>query len=78
MEETLGIRLEAARRRGLLTQAELADAAGVSLITINRLENDQGTGNPRPDTIRKIADALEVDPAWLLFGDSEPHLKAAA
>ena len=78
MPETLGIRLEMSRRQKVMTQAELAEASGVSLITINRLENDQGTANPRAGTIRKIAEALDIDPAWLLFGDGEPHLKAAA
>jgi transcriptional regulator with XRE-family HTH domain len=72
--ETLGTRLEATRRLRVLTQAELAQAAGVALITVNRLEND-AIDNPRPDTVRKVAKALDVDPAWLLFGDEG---KAAA
>jgi transcriptional regulator with XRE-family HTH domain len=67
--ETLGERLENVRRRSLLTQAELAKNAGVSLITVTRLENSKGEVNPRPDTVRKLARALDVDPAWLLFGD---------
>ena len=74
--QTLGQRLEDARRRGVMTQAELAQAAGVALITVTRLENDSGTGNPRPETVRRLARALGVDPAWLLFGDEEG--KAAA
>jgi transcriptional regulator with XRE-family HTH domain len=67
--ETLGQRLEDARRRKVLTQAELAQQAGVSLITVTRLENDSGTGSPRPNTVRRLAKALDVEPAWLLFGD---------
>ena len=74
--ETLGQRLEAVRRQRVLTQAELAQAAGVALITVTRLENDAGSGNPRPDTVRRLAGALGVDPAWLLFGDQD--LKSAA
>lgn len=74
----LSDRLETARRRNLLTQAELAQRAGVSLITITRIENQKGAGNPRPDTVRRLAKALEVDPAWLLFGDEELLGKAAA
>lgn len=74
--ETLGQRLEATRRQRVLTQAELAQAAGVALITVTRLENDAGSGNPRPDTVRRLAGALGVDPAWLLFGDQD--LKSAA
>ncbi len=76
--ETLGQRLEASRRRRVMTQAELAQAAGVALITVTRLENESGTGNPRPETVRRLARALDVDPAWLLFGDSALEGKAAA
>ncbi len=72
----IGERLEETRRRRLLTQAELADKAGVALITVTRLENSKSNVNPRADTVRRLAEALEVDPAWLLFGDE--HLKAAA
>jgi transcriptional regulator with XRE-family HTH domain len=53
----------------------LAHAAGVALITANRLEND-AIENPRPATIRKLAQVLDVDPAWLLFGE-EPSKIAA-
>ena len=74
--ETLGQRLEGMRRRRLMTQATLAEAAQLSLITVTRLENARGDANPRPDTIKKLAAALNVDPAWLLFGDDD--LKAAA
>lgn len=76
--ETLGQRLENIRRRRVMTQAELATAAGVALITVTRLENDAGSGNPRPDTVRRLARALGVDPAWLLFGDGPSEGKAAA
>ena len=76
--ETVGQRLEAARRRRIMTQAELAQAAGVALITVTRLENDRGGGNPRPDTVRRLAKALDVDPAWLLFGDDPGEGKVAA
>lgn len=76
--ETLSTRLEAARRQALLTQLELANRAGVSLITVTRLENAKGEANPRPDTVRRLAKALDIDPAWLLFGDEEPVGKLAA
>ena len=74
--ETLAQRLEATRRRNVLTQAELATAAGVALITVTRLENGGEAVNPRPTTVRRLAKALDVDPAWLLFGGED--LKAAA
>lgn len=65
----MGQRLEEARRRKVLTQSELATLAGVSIVTVNRIENGVGEGNPRPATVRRLAKALDVDPAWLLFGD---------
>jgi transcriptional regulator with XRE-family HTH domain len=61
-----------------MTQAALAQAAGVSLITVTRLENAGEKANPRPDTVKKLAQALDVDPAWLLFGEVEWEGKAAA
>jgi transcriptional regulator with XRE-family HTH domain len=73
--DTLGKRIEDTRRRRVLTQAELARDAGVALITVTRLEGDK-IENPRPDTVRKLARVLAVDPAWLLFGDDD--LKRAA
>lgn len=74
--ETVGQRLEAARRRRVMTQAEVAQAAGLSLITVTRLENDSGGGNPRPLTIRRVAEAVGVDPAWLMFGDQPEEVGA--
>jgi transcriptional regulator with XRE-family HTH domain len=74
--ETLAQRLEMMRRRRLMTQADLARAADVALITVTRLENSGENASPRPETIRKLARALKVDPAWLLFGEDD--LKAAA
>lgn len=76
--DTFGRRLETSRRRAVMTQAELAQAAGIALITVTRLENDAGTGNPRPATIRRLADVLNVDPEWLLFGADPFEGKAAA
>lgn len=75
--ETFGQRLAAARRRKLLTQMELAYEAGLGVVTVSRLENDQGT-NPRTSTVKLLAAALDVDPAWLLFGEEPDMGKAAA
>jgi transcriptional regulator with XRE-family HTH domain len=75
--ETLGQRLASERKQNVMTQAELAAAAGVALITVTRLENDTGSGSPRPETVRRLAKVLDVDPAWLLFGE-EVQGKAAA
>jgi transcriptional regulator with XRE-family HTH domain len=47
------------RRWRLLTQSELAERAGIAVVTLSRLENG-GEGTVR--TVRRLARALEVSP----------------
>ena len=47
-----------------LTQEELAERAGVSPATIVRIERNQA--EPHISTMRKLAQALNVDPTELL------------
>jgi len=56
-------RLRKLRLDAALTQAELADAAGISRTTVVRLE----AGDPKalPPTIRKLARVLHVKPSKL-------------
>ena len=70
---TVGDRLREARRRRFLTQHGLSAVTGISPTTIARIESSGAPDFPRTATIRKLADALEIDPGWLLFGD-EPFL----
>jgi transcriptional regulator with XRE-family HTH domain len=56
-------RLRAVRIARLLTQQELARAAGVGYTTINRLERGDAPAELR--TVRKLAAALGVEPAAL-------------
>src|SRR5215212_5990450 len=70
--------LKAARGRSGLTLRELAEKSGVGKDTISRLENYQGT--PQAQTLRKLADALEVPIAELsedLTSGRERMLKEA-
>jgi len=60
-------RLKSARERRVLTIRGLAEAAGVAVMTIWRIEHGQVTATVM--TTRKLATALGVDPAWLRFGD---------
>jgi transcriptional regulator with XRE-family HTH domain len=60
----IGERLRTIRIRRAMTQEELATAAGIGKNTVNRLERD--LTEPRPPTLRKLAQALEVDPAELV------------
>ena len=57
-------RLMILRRRAFLTQRELAQRAGLSEVTVNRLE--QGKQTARISTIRKLASALGVVPEELV------------
>jgi len=60
----LGKRIARTRKTHGLTQAELAEAAGVGRVTISRLEN--GEQSPRYQTLKELAEALGVDAAQLL------------
>ena len=62
----IGERLKRQRTRRALTQAELAERAGVTTATVARIERDEI--EPRMTTLRKLAQALEVDPADLVEG----------
>jgi len=60
----IGDRLRDLRKRALLTQQELADKSGVGVTTIIRIENNQV--EPQGRTIRKLAEALSVEPHELV------------
>ncbi len=52
------------RRKKLLSQAELAERAGVSKNTIHRIETGASLAQGR--TVRKLAEALGVEPLELM------------
>ena len=51
--------LKRLRQQRVLSLTDLARLSGVNRITINRIEN--GKQKPLPRTIRKLAEALQVD-----------------
>ncbi len=57
--------LKELRENRYLSQEDLAGKSGMTVGTINRLEN--GRQKPRLGTIRKLAEALGVDPADINF-----------
>ena len=59
-----GDKLRAARQRRFWSQQTLADKAGKTEATINRLE--QGKQQARPSTILELAKALGVDALTLV------------
>src|SRR5215204_3557407 len=57
------VNLREIRERAALSQAELAKEAGISKNALGQLE--RGDFNPRPVTVRKLAEALGVQPSDL-------------
>jgi transcriptional regulator with XRE-family HTH domain len=65
-----GQKLRKARDERLLSQRELAEKARLSPTTILKLEAGR-VDEPHPRTVRKIAEALGVDPQELIDGRAE-------
>ena len=63
----IGHRLKDLRIRRALTQEELAEKAGLGKNTVNRMERN--LTEPHMSTVRKLAKALDVDPAALVKGE---------
>lgn len=64
MVDAIGERIKNARTGAGMSQAELADKAGLSQSMISRIE--QGQRDTPLSTFRRIAEALGLDPAALL------------
>ena len=63
----IGRRLRAERTRRFLTQAQLAQKAGISQKQLSKIENDEV--EPRFSTILSLADALGAEPEIFLEGE---------
>uniref|UniRef100_UPI002597B48D helix-turn-helix domain-containing protein n=1 Tax=uncultured Gordonia sp. TaxID=198437 RepID=UPI002597B48D len=64
------LRLELARRHARLSQAELAQALGVSTNTVNRYERDQVS--PKRSVVMAWSMVTGVSLAWLETGEAPP------
>lgn len=64
-------KLKRARQSKAMTQAELATAVGMRQATISDLERGDDLKPARMTTVRKIAEALGVDPVALLTDVAE-------
>ena len=69
-----GRRVKELRRSLLLSQRELAQLAGLVTETVNRIER-QPERTFRPDTVRRLAEVLGVDPHELMVVE-EPEVAA--
>ena len=63
----VGDRLKQIRTRRALTQKQLAERAKITTAAVARIERNEA--EPRMTTVRKLADALDVDPEELI-GDA--------
>ena len=68
IRETLADRLRRARKQRGWSQEYLASRADTSQAVIQKIENGKSL---RPRNIERIAKALDVRPAWLMFGVTE-------
>jgi transcriptional regulator with XRE-family HTH domain len=62
--EVNGAKLRELRRRRMLSLRELEQQSGVAFDNINKLENEKRRAQPR--TLRKLAEALGVEPHELM------------
>lgn len=69
--DTLGDRVREARNRKLWTQRDLAQAAGLTPVTVSRIETGKHNRRPYRESLEAIAKALDVSPTWLAFGETE-------
>ena len=65
----IGERLKRLRTLNALTQAQLAERAGVTTATVARAERDEI--EPHMPTVRKLSDALGVHPRELIEGSDD-------
>ncbi len=65
--EVDGARLRQLRQERALSLRELGERSGVAFDTINKLENEHREAQPR--TIRRLAEALGVEPRELMKGE---------
>ena len=67
---TIGQRIRAAREAKALDQKPLAKAARITVSALSQIETG-ATKNPKPQHIFAIADALDVEARYLVFGHTD-------
>lgn len=73
----LAARLRAAREQKNLSQSELSLRAGLDRKVCCLIEGQSGSRNPAASTVHKLAQVLEVSPAWLAFGEDDRQARVA-
>lgn len=64
-----GERIRALRRERMISQLELSKTTGIGQATLSVLE--RGVRQARPRTVRKLAEALGVEPTELIKSDNK-------
>jgi transcriptional regulator with XRE-family HTH domain len=64
-----GAKLRELRRRKMLSLRELGERSGEAFDNINKYENERRAAQPR--TVRRLAEALGVDPVELTKGEDD-------
>ena len=72
--DSFGSRMREERKRQGLTMEQFGQKMGISGSLVGRYERDEE--NPKPETIRKFAEALGVSPSWLVYGEGSPKQKS--
>jgi DNA-binding XRE family transcriptional regulator len=75
--ETMSERLKGRRRALAISQEGLAATSQVALRTVQRIEVGCGY-DPKMGTVTRIASALQVEPAWLMYGEGEGPVNPTA
>lgn len=71
----IGKKMKEVRKRNCLTQEQLANKVGISLMSIRRYEKDERSPNMK--TLKKIAAALDVPISDLIEGDAAATMQAS-
>jgi transcriptional regulator with XRE-family HTH domain len=71
--DILGQRLRKVRRARDLTQLELEKLSGVHYTTISRIESGEAS-RPSADTVRELAQALDVSMDYLMGLKEQSHV----
>ena len=74
ISEGFAERLRSLRKQKNLSQTELGKLAGLHYTHIGRFE--RGASRPSGDTLKRLADALDVSSDYLLDGSTEEAAKA--
>ncbi|AVJ17448.1 transcriptional regulator [Serratia sp. MYb239] len=67
--QTPGSRIRARRKEMKLTQRSLAQALGISHVSVSQWERDDS--EPSGKNLFSLSRALRCSPTWVLFGDEE-------